>query len=237
MQLFYAPLVEETPHCLPPDESAHAVRVLRLGRGAEIAVTDGRGTLIRAVIERPDPECCGVRILSAERNCGRLPYRLTLAVALTRNPERWEWFAEKAVETGVERIVPLDCERGERRRFRADRAERIITAAMKQSIKTFRPQLAPLSTVEQLLGEPAEGARFIAHCSPELPKVYLGDAVTPGSACTVMIGPEGDFSPAETEAALAAGCRAVTLGPHRLRTETAGVAAAVIVSAVNCLAR
>lgn len=236
MYLFYAPDFTPPLHTLSEEESKHCVRVLRLGVGATVHLTDGRGTLCACRIVDDNPRGCTVEVVDTERGYGRLPYRLTMAVAPTKNADRYEWFLEKATEVGVERIVPLETEHSERRVFKPQRGEKVITAAIKQSLKAFRPCLAPITPFREAVGAPFEGRKLIAHCdTPRTPagKRYLGSLLRPGEAALVMIGPEGDFSPAEIDLAVANGFEEISLGSQRLRTETAAVAATVMVSMVN----
>ena len=165
-----------------------------------------------------------------------MPYRLTMAVAPTKNADRFEWFLEKATEVGVTEIVPLETEHSERRSFKAERGEKVITAAMKQSLKAYRPVLHPLTAFRHAVERPFEGRRFIAHCdAARTPagKAYLAAALQRGESAEVFIGPEGDFSPAEIDFALTHGFEEITLGPQRLRTETAAVVATVMAAVVN----
>lgn len=165
-----------------------------------------------------------------------MPYALTLAVAPTKNPDRFEWLLEKATEVGVTEFLPLDTAHSERHVFKPLRGEKVITSAMKQSLKAYRPALLPLTPFREAVLRPFEGRRFIAHCAPARSpegKVYLPDALRPGETAAVFIGPEGDFSPEEIDFALARGFEEITLGTQRLRTETAALAAAVMASVVN----
>lgn len=236
MQLFYAPGITEPLYHLDEEESRHCVRVLRLSRGDSVHLTDGRGGLYRCEITDDDPRRCAVRVVSVEREVEKLPYRLVLAVAPTKNTDRFEWLLEKATEVGVTAFLPLESDRSERRVFKPLRGEKVITAAMKQSLKTWRPVLHPLTPFREAVAAPFEGRKLIAHCdaarSPK-GKAYLPATLRRGEAAMVLIGPEGDFSPEEIDFALAHGCEEITLGPQRLRTETAGLAAAVMTSVVN----
>ena len=236
MQLFYAPDLTTPRYTLGEEESKHCIRVLRLRRGDTLHLTDGRGTLYRCEIAEEDARRCTVRVVERFPDYERMPYRLTMAVAPTKNIERFEWFLEKATEVGVSEIVPLLCERSERRALKIERAERVVVSAMKQSLKAFCPTLRPLTPFGEAAAMPFEGRKFIAHCAPaQSPagKAYLARALRPGETATVFIGPEGDFSPGEIAFALANGFEEITLGRQRLRTETAALAAVVMASVVN----
>ena len=160
-----------------------------------------------------------------------MPYALTLAVAPTKSPDRFEWLLEKATEVGVTEFLPLDTAHSERHVFKPARGEKVITAALKQSLKAYRPALLPLTPFREAVLRPFEGRRFIAHCAPARSpegKVYLPDALHPGETAAVFIGPEGDFSPEEIDFALARGFEEITLGTQRLRTDTAALAALAV---------
>lgn len=236
MQLFYAPDLTPPLYTLSEEESKHCVRVLRLGCGDTLHITDGRGNLFCCELTNADPRRCTVRVVETRSAWEKLPYALTMAVAPTKNADRFEWFLEKATEVGVSTIVPLDAEHSERRVYKPERGERVITAAMKQSLKAYRPELRPLTPLREAVSAPFEGRKFIAHCAPaqsSAGKAYLPSTLRPGEAALVFIGPEGDFSPEEIAFALANGFEEITLGTQRLRTETAALAAVVMVSVVN----
>ena len=236
MQLFYAPDLTTPRYTLGEEESKHCIRVLRLRRGDTLHLTDGRGTLYRCEIAEEDARRCTVRVVERFPDYERMPYRLTMAVAPTKNIERFEWFLEKATEVGVSEIVPLLCERSERRALKIERAERVVVSAMKQSLKAYRPTLRPLTPFGEAAAMPFEGRKFIAHCAPaQSPegKAYLPATLRRGEAALILIGPEGDFSPEEIAFARANGFEEITLGAQRLRTETAAVAAVVMVSVAN----
>ena len=187
MQLFYAPDFTPPTHTLDEQESKHCIRVLRLGTGDTLYITDGRGAMYRCRIVAPDPRRCTVEVEHTDPDYERLPYRLTMAVAPTKNAERFEWFLEKATEIGVTEIVPIATEHSERRGYKPERGGKILAAAMKQSLKAFLPRLAPLTPFAELLARPAAGRRLIAHCGPARSaagKRHLAAAIRPGMAPT-----------------------------------------------------
>ena len=143
MQLFYAPDITPPLHTLSEEESKHCVRVLRLGRGDTLHITDGRGNLFCCEITDDNPKRCAVRVTETRAGWEALPYSLTMAVAPTKNADRFEWFLEKATEVGVGTIIPLETEHCERRVFKPERGERVITAAMKQSKGASSSPTAP----------------------------------------------------------------------------------------------
>ena len=152
------------------------------------------------------------------------------------NNDRFEWFLEKATEIGVAEIIPLATEHSERRTLKPERENKVITAAVKQSLKAYHPRLHEITPLRQVIKQPFDGQKFIAHC--DAPRSALGKAFLPhilhkGGDVLVLIGPEGDFSPEEIDLAVRGGFREITLGSQRLRTETAAVMATALVAAAN----
>ncbi len=237
MQLFYAPDIVPPEYTLSEEESRHAVRVLRLGAGDMLHITDGRGNMYRCEVVAPSDRHCTVRVVATESEYGRLPYSLTMAVAPTKNIDRFEWFLEKATEIGVAEIVPLLCDHSERRQIKYEREYKVVTAAVKQSLKAYHPQLRDMTPLRDFVAEPFVGRKFIAHCDePIHAKAYLADVLPSGVSARVLIGPEGDFSPEEIRFAVEeCGYEEITLGDMRLRTETAAVMATAVASIVNNL--
>ncbi len=265
MEIFYSDEILDGLLRLSPEETAHCMRVLRHKAGDGIDVIDGRGTLYHCVLledeggavrrGKGEGHTALARIVGAEALWGAHPYRLTLAVCPTKNPDRFEWMAEKVTEVGIDTLAPVIGERSERRVLKTDRLQRILLSAAKQSLKGAIPELLEPQTVMEFLegmGEAsacgkAEGAgaaevsgadegagtdelRVIAYCSDEIkPRAFIMDLlrqIPDNPRITVLIGPEGDFSPAEVQAAMAAGFIPVSLGASRLRTETAAITAA-----------
>ncbi|GAB3309257.1 16S rRNA (uracil(1498)-N(3))-methyltransferase [Hymenobacter humi] len=223
MHTFYAPDLSGPTHTLPEDESKHAVRVLRLGVGDAVELLDGRGGRYAAAVADANPKRCQLRITHHETSPPR-SYFTHVAVAPTKNLDRMEWFVEKAVEIGVERITFLRCARSERRELKLERLEKIAISALKQSGQAWLPQLDEMTDFTTFIQEVAPATTFIAHLE-EGERTALRQVAAAGAGCCVLIGPEGDFTPAEISAALSRGVRPVTLGASRLRTETAALAA------------
>ena len=221
----FAPDVTATAatYLLSEDESKHAVRVLRVGMGDEVELLDGRGGRYRAAVAAANPKRCQLRITQYETVPPR-PYFTHVAVAPTKNIDRMEWFVEKAVEVGVERISFLRCARSERRELKLERLEKIAISALKQSGQAWLPQLDELTDFAAFVGSIEPASTFIAHLE-EGERTNLAQVVAAQPRCCVLIGPEGDFTPGEIELALSKGIRPVTLGASRLRTETAALAA------------
>ncbi len=238
MQLFYAPQIIPPFHTLSEEESKHCVRVLRLNVGDTLYITDGKGNLFCCELTDANPRRCTVRVIETRNEWEKLPYRLIMAVAPTKNNDRFEWFLEKATEIGVCEIVPLETAHSERRVFKAERSEKIITAAMKQSLKAYRPVLHPLTSFRTLVATPFEGRKFIAHCDTaqsEKGKVHIAKLLKAGENALILIGPEGDFSPEEIALAVKNGFEEITLGTQRLRTETAAVVATTMVATIQAI--
>ena len=235
MQLFYDPQFTPASTRLDPDEAHHAMKVLRLDAGDTICVTDGQGTLYTCRIVGTDRRRgeLSLRVEQTEHDPNPLPCRVAVAVAPTKNIDRFEWFLEKATEVGITDIIPVETAHSERRTLRTDRAQKVIAAAMKQSLKCRAPRLHHMTTFDELLSMPFGGRRFIAHCEEGLERRFLGSELHAGEDAMVLVGPEGDFSTEEIETALSHGFEPVTLGRHRLRTETAALVATVIVAAIN----
>lgn len=235
MQLFYAPELDPDAgsYVFSEEESKHCVRVLRLGAGDSLHLTDGRGTMCRAEIVEASPKHCRVVIRERWPEFEKRGYELVMAVAPTKNTDRFEWFVEKATEIGVDRIVPLLTDHCERRTLKTDRLEKVVTSAVKQSLKAYHPVVEPLTPLREWVARPFDGVKLIAHCEKDMPRRFIGQLISPGSRVTVLIGPEGDFSPEEIGLARQHGFADISLGRSRLRTETAAVAAVAAVAFVN----
>jgi len=228
--MFYEPNIKETL-CLGEEESQHCVQVLRAAIGDKIEITDGQGTLYEAEITNPHRKHCEVRILSAQHPEPLHEGRVHIAIAPTKNIDRFEWFIEKATEMGVDEITPLLCTHSERKTINLDRLQKILIAAAKQSLRTTFPKLNPLTSYQDFISPLKEGVGevYIAHCEggydANADKWALKNRLTRGHSVVILIGPEGDFSPEEIELAKARGYLPVSLGKARLRTETAGLVA------------
>lgn len=233
---FYSPDIEKEP-VLGPEEAQHCAKALRRQEGDFIKVTDGKGRRFECEVLLCTPRRVDLRILSSEEIPKNWSGRLELWVAPTKKTDRLEWMVEKAVEMGVDRIVPMVCDRSERKWQKGDRLERIALSAMKQSLKTHKPEIDDARTFADMLAEPFDGLTVMGYCNAETERISFarllatrfsvgaGEEEGDSHNVRVLIGPEGDFSPEEVAAALEAGVRPVTFGNERLRTETAGLAA------------
>lgn len=233
MELFYSNEIEGGICRLDKDESGHCAKVLRHRCGDEISVIDGCGTLYRCRITSDSPKGVEAMVLSSEENWGGHSYNLHMAVCPTKNNDRYEWFAEKACEVGLDRISPVIGEHSERRVFKTSRLEKILVSAAKQSLKAAVPSVSEPVSVKEFIkefgGQDRKVLRMIAYCFEDerVPRRSIKEVLEDfdGDEIIVMIGPEGDFSKAEAEMALEHGFIPVHLGASRLRTETAAVTA------------
>lgn len=208
---------------LDAEESRHLQQVLRLKIGDELEVVNGKGELFQCQIVELRKRSTELKIIH-HTQVESTPNTLWMAVAPTKNINRWEWFLEKATEIGIGRITPLLCKNSERKVLKRDRQERILKEAMKQSKQLFLPQLDELSTFDELLQQVKEEEKFIAHCY-DGKKESLKNLHEKGKKALILIGPEGDFDLTEVEKAMANGFKAIHLGESRLRTETAAIIA------------
>ncbi|MDF0708304.1 16S rRNA (uracil(1498)-N(3))-methyltransferase [Flagellimonas okinawensis] len=234
MQLFYNPSLDYSAKqfIFPPDESKHMVRVLRKSEGDIVHITNGKGYLFEAEIMEADPKKCRARIVSEKKSIPKR-YKLHMVVAPTKMNDRYEWFLEKATEIGVDEITPIICDHSERKTLKLDRMERVLQAAMKQSLQTVLPQLNPPISIKEFLETGTEpGLRFIAHCQNG-EKMELKRKVIADNDITILIGPEGDFSDDEIDMAKDKGYTPIALGRNRLRTETAAIVACTTVAMIN----
>lgn len=231
---FYAPDIESTG-ILPVEDSLHCVRVLRHRNCDLITVIDGKGHRFTCRILDADPRATAVEIEATEYLPTHWGNNITLAVAPTKNMDRMEWMVEKAVEIGVNRIVPVLCDHSERRVLKAERLRKIAVSAMKQSLKTTLPEVAELTPLRDFLNEPHAGMKFMGYCDKNYPLLKLVHGYKGDTDVTILIGPEGDFSPEEVAMAVKAGFIPVTFGNSRLRTETAAIVALDTVHILNQL--
>ncbi|MGD9930404.1 MAG: 16S rRNA (uracil(1498)-N(3))-methyltransferase [Mangrovibacterium sp.] len=232
MQLFYTPDITEPEYFLDETESKHAIRVLRMTNGDLIQLVDGAGNFYDAQITGANPKKCRIEVIKKASSFGKRSHYLHIAVAPTKNIDRFEWFLEKATEIGIDEITPVLCDHSERKVIKDDRLEKVIISAMKQSLKAYLPKLNPLTPLAGLLSAGIEGKKFIAHCY-EQDKRELKHEVTGSSSNLILIGPEGDFSENEITLAIKNDFIPVSLGKSRLRTETAAIVACHTANLLN----
>ena len=227
---FFVPDAENQTE-LPTDEAMHALRVLRLQSGDEMMLMDGVGNFYRAEVTLAHTKHCLYDIKEVMPQQPQWLGHIHLAIAPTKMMERMEWLVEKAVEVGVDEISFLNCQFSERRIVKLPRLDKIVIAATKQSHKAWKTVLKDITPFKDFIDQPREGGKYIAHCYEEIPRTSLFDHLRQTNApqdATVLIGPEGDFSIDEVRYAVANGYQSVHLGPSRLRTETAGLSAVMM---------
>ena len=229
---FYAPDIATDP-VLPEGESLHCVKVLRMQPGAPVEVIDGKGRAYSCTLMSAHHKHAILRVDSCVERPLPWNYRLSIAVAPTKHLDRMEWLVEKLTEVGINEFIPALCDRSERRELKTERLEKIAVSAMKQSLKAVMPEIRPLTPLKTIIGECTSAARYICYCDPEIDRRILAREIQPAADTTILIGPEGDFSPAEVQLALDRGFVPVTLGDNRLRTETAALFAASTVHVIN----
>lgn len=256
MELFYSKNISQGICSLDAEESNHCIKVLRHRRGEIINVVDGGGTLYKCEIMEDSPKGVTFNIVERIDNYGTHSYRLHAAVAPPKNIDRFEWFAEKATEIGIDEITPLFGEYSERKVFKGERVERLLISAAKQSHKGAIPTLNEAVTVKDFIlahssaitatsstpvtSAPWDGiTRLICYCD-EVESLGLSHKITINQALArgakdvmLMIGPEGDFSRSEITLALQNGWTAISLGESRLRIETAALVAVSSVYIAN----
>ncbi|MDP2724308.1 MAG: 16S rRNA (uracil(1498)-N(3))-methyltransferase [Bacteroidales bacterium] len=234
MNLFYTPQLQKPQFKLDEEESKHLIRVLRKQIGDVITTTDGKGKFYECEIIVGNAKGCMVEVKSERNGDDTRNFLIHLAVAPTKNINRFEWFLEKATEMGVDSLTPIITFHSERRDVKPDRLEKVLVAAMKQSLKSQLPELHDAVKFNQFIQKPFDGDKFIAFIDREVTR-ELASLCKPNKNTLVLIGPEGDFSHEEVEAAKQQGFIPVKLGPARLRTETAGVAACHTIHVINLL--
>ena len=226
LPFFYQPqIIAASSILLNEETSKHCIQVLRMILGERLQLTDGKGNAYIAAISKSDKRHCEVTI---EETSFQLPptKQITIGISLLKNATRFEWFLEKVTELGVFEIIPLLCSRTERQHFRFDRMQSIIIAAMLQSQQVWLPILHPPTNIQTVLQSSVQKQKLIAHCE-------VGDKQIIGNlnvlqSVQILIGPEGDFTTTEIDAALQKSYLPISLGNTRLRTETAGVVAATL---------
>ena len=233
MQLFYNSKLNETTKTFnfSKDESRHIVKVLRKSTGDILMITNGIGWTFEAEVVIPNHNKCVVNILSSKYEPPK-DYTVHLAVSPTKMNDRYEWFLEKATEIGVTFITPIITHNSERKVVKTERFEKIIQSATKQSLNSYLPTLGAAVTFSEFIKTHHKGNNFIAHCVLG-EKLKLKDQIKPGTSITILIGPEGDFSPQEIASAIENDYTPVSLGNSRLRTETAAIVACHTIQLCN----
>lgn len=231
---FYSPNIEESKQ-LTESDSQHCIKVLRMKEGDDIYVVDGKGFQYICKIIEAHRKHVYLSITEKIELPNHWKGNINIAIAPTKNLDRMEWMAEKSTEIGIDRITPLLCRHSERKELKAERLHKILVAAMKQSLKSVIPQLDDMTPFSQFVNNAPEGQKFIAYCDADTERKILAQEYKPGSNVTILIGPEGDFSPEEVDEAIKAGFIPISLGNSRLRTETAAIFALAEIHTINQL--
>jgi len=235
MTFFYHPNAEDKALVtLSEEESRHCTRTLRMVKGDGCYLINGRGGLFKAIVSEANPRAT---VLQVERTIPVKKPQLLIHIAMapTKNADRFEWFLEKSTELGIERISPVICSHSERKKIRKDRLEKVVLSATKQSQKAWLPQIDNLTMYSDFIEKLNTSNlthKYIAHCKEQGQKISVSSIFPIPERILILIGPEGDFSREEIGLATKAGFKELTLGEARLRTETAGIYA---VSALHAL--
>jgi 16S rRNA (uracil1498-N3)-methyltransferase len=231
MQLFYCPEIINNAGCLTDEESKHCTRVLRKKPGDFIDITDGKGYFYQAKLNKINAHECQFEVVKFVEH-EPLPYAIHIGIAPTKNIDRTEWFVEKAIEIGVSEISFIKSAHSERDRINLDRIQKKAVSAMKQSLRSFLPQINDIQPARLFAKNCAEGQKFVAHLDEDSTP-FLSEQAKKSNRYTVIIGPEGGFSGDEISLFFQHGFESVKLGNHRLRTETAGIMACAILNTIN----
>ena len=234
MNLFYAPCftAEDNSVALSQEESKHATKVLRKKTGDLIHLTNGKGLMAQGEISDTAGKTVQVSLIQIHLQKPK-PYSLDLYVAPTKMNDRYEWFLEKATEIGLSSITPIICDQSERKVIKAERYEKVLLSAMKQSLQAYLPLLHPAISLKKCLDQDISGEKLFAHCEADKMKTALNSLDLKNKKLSIFIGPEGDFSLSEIKKAIEKGCKPVSFGNTRLRTETAALYACASVAAQN----
>ena len=233
MQIFYAPDISGSNYTLDENESRHLIRVLRMTKGSNVRLIDGKGNLYEGIINDPDQNKCTLIITGKITDFEKRNYKLHIAISPLKNPERFEWFIEKSVEIGIDEITPLLCKNTEKPGIKTARVNNLIISAMKQSLKATKTVLNKPCSLKDFIMKDLKGTKIVAHCDDSSVRRRISDVYSATDNAIILIGPEGDFSREEIDLAITNGYLSVHLGTSRLRTETAGVAACHSVYFIN----
>jgi 16S rRNA (uracil1498-N3)-methyltransferase len=234
MHLFYCSDSGSDKTTLDKTESQHCIKVLRLKKNDTINLIDGKGSIYEAVIVSDNPHKCEVKVVKQLRDFNSRNFYLHIAIATTRSADRFEWFIEKATETGIDEITPVICSRSERKTVKMERLGKIVISAMKQALVARMPKINSVQNLNEFIsGSDVRGcSKYIFHCA-ESSRQKIRDIYVPGSGVLALIGPEGDFTAEEIDFAIKNNFQPVSLGNNRLRTETAGIAVCQIFNFLN----
>ena len=230
MAIFYQRDVQEGINKLSEEESRHCTLVLRRKAGDEITVFDGNGGKHHAILTHITKKACEFEVVSSEKAESK-HFSVNLGIAPTKNADRMEWLIEKLAELGIDEVTFIQTHNSERRKLRLDRLEKKAISAMKQSGNPFLLKINPLVDLESFVENSDADIKLIAHVDKT--NDYLTDLIQPKKRVSVLIGPEGDFSPEEITKTKKCGFKAGSLGQNVLRTETAGFVACCLINNAN----
>jgi 16S rRNA (uracil1498-N3)-methyltransferase len=230
MHLFIGTKIENDRLLLGEDETYHCIKSLRFKQGDTIYVTTGDGFIYEGqIVEHSKKQ---VILQTSDKTLQpKCPYQLHIAVAPTKNRARIEQFIEKAVEVGIQKISFIQCNHSEKRKINLERMEKIARSASKQSIKAYFTELAGPLSFNKFVDQCNSAQKYIAHCKTS--EVHRMTHYKNFNDCTILIGPEGDFSQDEIDYALQNGFEPLNFGEERLRTETAALFATFFVNIVH----
>lgn len=211
---------------LSEETTKHIVQVLRMHENENFILTNGKGQVLTVKLIKANKKKAEVQVIDKSFLPKPIP-EVSIGISLLKNTNRYEWFLEKAAEIGVAEIIPLICDRTEKQRFRYDRMKNIIVSAMIQSQQAWLPLLHEPVKFSTIIKKYPHQNKYIAHCLNDK-KQDLGTKIISKENQIILIGPEGDFTKEEIEIALENNYIPVSLGERRLRTETAGIVAAVL---------
>lgn len=233
MHIFYTPDIINNTYTLSKEESQHCVKVLRLKIGDNVQLINGTGKVYVTEIIDNNPKKCSVKVIEVQEKESRKNYHFQIAVAPTKNINRFETFLEKATEIGVDKIIPFISRYSERKTIKPERLEKVIISATKQSKAFFKPEFETLKNFEDIINSGFTSEKYIAHCYETDTKKHLKEVYTKGEDVLILIGPEGDFSEDEVKEAVKQGFKEISISDARLRTETAGIVACQIIDFMN----
>lgn len=231
MQLFFCPAIVQGDHFLNQEESRHCVKSLRKKSGDLINITDGNGHFFKGELKEVSHKKCSFDILS-KKAVKKLNYSIHIAISPTKSIDRIEWFVEKAVEIGIDKITFINSSHSERKTINIERVRKKAISAMKQSVRAFLPEINEITKLNVFLKNRTEAQKFIAHLESKTTR-HLIDQVKPSPNYVILIGPEGGFSNAEISLIKNENFEVAKIGDYRLRTETAGVVACTILNNIN----
>lgn len=236
MNLYFAEHINADTAVLSETESKHCIKAMRLRKGDCIQISDGHGFLYNGTILDDNPKACIISLQEKKQMPQTFPYQLHMAIAATKNQDRIEWFVEKAVEIGITEISLIRCAHSEKENIKTDRIERLMIAAMKQSLHYHLPAFHSFVDATEIMrhySDKQDWQKMIAYCGEKADKKDLQAVAIPRKNSLIMIGPEGDFSPEEVNTACQCGFQTVSLGKMRLRTETAALYACCQIHFIN----